>query len=440
MLDFTDEKVIQDLTRLDSIFRTNGWDPIEGKRVSMKDAMAIQNAAFLIPRVLTRMVQEGIEPMLIGTSLLQRIEFEEGMQTVFPAIEPLVAAEVGDEMDVPFVSINMGGAQSHKLEVTRHGIGLKIADKFIRDNTYPWINYWLRLAGNALARHKEENIFSFIGSIGTSVFDNSTAARLTTNLANQPIKGATSGRNYKGQLNGSMTLDDIFDMYAQVMASGFIPDTMLVHPMTWLMWVKDPVLREFAIQAGGGSFFANWAGNPAAQANTFYNWAGTGQGVGQNGKYGAGILNGGETSTAAGLPQNQHSAPVLPNYLGLPFRILVTPFAKFDPINRITDILMFDSRNLGALVVQQDPQMKDWNDSRYGLTYMAIDEIYGIAILNEAQGVAIARNVKVRPNEFVMPARSVYNLSDPNSSFQALDDPAVKMFDTTTPIDVNSAI
>lgn len=52
-------------------------------------------------------------------------------------------------------------------------------------------------------------------------------------------------------------------MYAAILLNGFTPDTMLVHPMAWLMWVKDPVLREFAIQAGGGSFFANFTGNPA---------------------------------------------------------------------------------------------------------------------------------------------------------------------------------
>ena len=44
------------------------------------------------------------------------------------------------------------------------------------------------------------------------------------------------------------------------------------HPMTWIMWLQDPVMREFAIQAGGGSFFANFTGNPAAQINQgFYN-------------------------------------------------------------------------------------------------------------------------------------------------------------------------
>jgi hypothetical protein len=61
------------------------------------------------------------------------------------------------------------------------------------------------------------------------------------------------------------TVDDIFDMYAAVLLNGFVPDTMLVHPMAWLMWVKDPILREFACDdlAGGGSFFANFTGNPA---------------------------------------------------------------------------------------------------------------------------------------------------------------------------------
>ena len=425
-------------TRLETIFRTNGFDPEAGKNVTMKDAMDVQNAAFLIPRVMTQMVQEGIEPLLIGTHLLQRIEYEQGMMTVFPAIEPLRAEEVADGADVPFVNINIGGAQSFGVTVKRHGLGLKIHERFVKESSYPWINYWLRLAGNALARHKEEYIFSFISQLGTVVYDNNPAARLTGSQV-QPVKGVTSGRNYKGVLNGSMTLDDIFDMYAQVMAQGFIPDTLLVHPMTWLMWVKDPVLREFAIQAGGGSYFANWNGNPASLGNKFYNFNGLGQGQGQQGKYNNGTLDGGQTSRPSGLPQRQDSAMELPNYLGLPFKILVSPFVNFDPINRVTDILMFESRNLGALIVGEDAHVKDWTDQRYGLNYMAIEETYGFGILHEAQAVAVAKNVKVRPNEFVLPARSVYNLADATSPFQDLMDSSIKIFDATTPLDVNNA-
>ena len=51
----------------------------------------IQNAQFMIPRALTQIVQEGIEPYLIGKNLLQRVPYKQGMMTVFPAIEPLRA-------------------------------------------------------------------------------------------------------------------------------------------------------------------------------------------------------------------------------------------------------------------------------------------------------------------------------------------------------------
>jgi hypothetical protein len=117
-----------------------------------------------------------------------------------------------------------------------------------------------------------------------------------------------------------MTVDDIFDMYAALLLNGFVPDTMLVHPMAWLMWVKDPVIREFAIQAGGGSFFAQFTGNPAVQGNPFYNFGGLGTGHGQTGQYTGGALTGGEVADpAAGNYQRMTSAPMIPNYLGLPF-------------------------------------------------------------------------------------------------------------------------
>lgn len=59
----------------------------------------------MIPRALTQIVQEGIEPYLIGKSLLQRVPYKQGMMTVFPAIEPLRAEEAGDGMDLPYYNI-----------------------------------------------------------------------------------------------------------------------------------------------------------------------------------------------------------------------------------------------------------------------------------------------------------------------------------------------
>ena len=73
------------------------------------------------------------------------------------------------------------------------------------------------------------------------------------------------------------------------------------------------------------------------------------------------------------------------------------------PENRVTDILMFNSRNLGALIVAEEPHVKSWEDGQYNIQNMSIEETWPRGILQEGQAVAVAKNVKIRPNEFVCP-------------------------------------
>ena len=63
---------------------------------------------------------------------------------------------------------------------------------------------------------------------------------------------------------------------------------------------------------------------------------------------------------------------------------------------------MFNSRNLGALIVAEEPHVKSWEDGQYNIQNMSIEETYGFGILQEGQAVAVAKNVKIRPNEFVV--------------------------------------
>jgi hypothetical protein len=123
--------------------------------------------------------------------------------------------------------------------------------------------------------------------------------------------------------------------------------------------------------------------DPAVQGNKFYNYNGLGMGQGQLGQYTNGQLTGGEVSTPeSGNYQQMQSAPMLPNYLGIPFRILVSPFINFNPETRTTDVLMFNSKNLGALIVQEDPHVKSWEDGQHNMNNMSIEETYGFGILN----------------------------------------------------------
>ncbi len=44
---------------------------------------------------------------------------------------------------------------------------------------------------------------------------------------------------------------------------------------------------------------------------------------------------------------------------------------------------MFNSRNLGALIVNEKPHVKSWDEPQYSIQNIAIEESYGSGVLNE---------------------------------------------------------
>ena len=64
----------------------------------------------------------------------------------------------------------------------------------------------------------------------------------------------------------------------------------------------------------------------------------------------------------------------------------------FDTTNKVTDIIMFNSRNLGALIVDEKPHVKSWDEPQYSIMNLGIEESYGFGVLNEGQAIAPATN------------------------------------------------
>ena len=81
------------------------------------------------------------------------------------------------------------------------------------------------------------------------------------------------------------------------------------------------------------------------------------------------------------------------------------------------------------LIVKTEPHVKSCN-----IQNLAIEEEYGFGVLNEGQAIAIARNIKLRPNELVTPARSVISIGSDNADYED----AVNLMGVATPIDVNA--
>jgi hypothetical protein len=62
---------------------------------------------------------------------------------------------------------------------------------------------------------------------------------------------------------------------------------------------------------------------------------------------------------------------------------------RFDTTNMTTDIMMFNSRNLGALIVKDEPHVKQWDEPQYNIQNIGIEESFGFGVLNEGQAIAV---------------------------------------------------
>lgn len=400
---------IKDAVKLESVWRNNGNDPMSRENITLSDALAVPNAPMMFPKVISNIVKEAVEPLQIGTSLLTRINYSYGQTITFGSVGAITAADIPEGGEYPERSMSGGGA-TVTATIGKSGVAVRVTDEMIRYSQFDVIGMHLRAAGRALARHKEQKIFNLIRALGTTVFDNVTPAR--------SAKGVTTGRSMNGSANGAVTVDDIFDTYAQILTQGFMPNTLLMHPLTWTMFVKDAQLRAFALMSGGGPFFAGHTGNPASRAP----WGG---GLSMSGGQNIipGQTDGGHSGAAAAAahalqaselidhPQDISSAPQLPGYLGLPFRIIVSPFVPFDPRRKLTDIYMFDSSELGVLIVDEDITTEEFDDPRVDIRKIKIRERYGLGILNEGQAIGKLANVHVVPNEIAMPVTANIDIS-----------------------------
>jgi len=400
---------IKDVAEFEWLWKNNGRrDSLNKEPVKLEDALSVPNAPMLFPKVISNIVKEAQEPLLVGTSLLQRINYSYGQSITFPAVGALVAADIAEGQEYPERSLQMGGS-TVTANIGKSGVAIRVTDEMIRYSQFDVIGMHLRAAGRALARHKEVKIFNYIQAMGVPVFDNLNPT--------QSVNGVCTGRDLDGAANGSVTMDDVFDSFAQIITQGFMPNTLLMHPLTWTMFVKDAQLRAFAQANGGGTFFASWTGNPAGQAP----WANSSQGgmgtaVGQN-------IVPTETSTGGTAPHSETgsvltdypqaitSAPVLPSYMGIPFRIIVSPFVPFDPRRKLTDIYMFDSNEMGVYIVDEEVTTEEFDDPHRDIRKIKLRERYGLGILNEGQAIAVLRNVHCVPNEVALPAQITQDVS-----------------------------
>jgi hypothetical protein len=374
-------------------WKTGAHQLPSGDQMSIKDALAMWEAPLFIPKVINNVIQEAVEPLLIGTGLLQRIPFQVGTMIDMPVMGAVDGDfDVGEEEAFPELRVTYG--PGHQISrIGKQGVAVKFTEEVIRYSQFDVVTMAVRQAARALARNKEEKIFKMLYSVARVTHDNSTPA--------DAAFGTTTGRALDGSQNGSLTMDDIFEMFAQVMHNGWIPDMLLVHPLTWLMFTQDAQLKAFAQAAQGPYPYGQWSGQVVQQ-----DFPGSFGGEGATGGNAAAVVPGSKGVGGSGQSQLMSSAPVMPNYLGIPFRVVVSPFVPYDAASNTTTILMADSSQLGFYIEDHPAQTSEWQDPETDILKIKIKERFTLRERNRGLGIAVAKNVVVTSNQIVLPAQA----------------------------------
>jgi len=397
-MNFKDEKELKAFNRVYTAFTNNGH--LQDETLSFSDLVMSPDVARFIPQVVENVVREALEPnLVIVPNLFEEVRLERGTRIQIGAVGALAASEVAEGTEYKENDLQMDGGDMTAVNIKKHGLMIRVTDEMISDNQFDVIGLWLRAAGRALARHKEQYAMRLLNEFGIEVFNNTTPSNA--------IYGSCSGRDISGAGNGSMTTTDLWDMYAELLLRGFTPDTLIMHPLAWRVFMADSEMREQVLngstlatrQMPQGSGAAGWGTSHMGQG---LRTTATGQETlaqAGNQKIGASAW----TNTLNALGSNYWIAP---KFLPSPLQVLVTPFVPYtppastaaDPYSGRTNIVMVDSSRCGLLVTRDPVSTEEFDDPARDIRALKIKERYGFGLMEQGKALTIARNVVIARN------------------------------------------
>lgn len=335
------------------------YDADEMKR--LEDSQFSTDQPLLIPRVITEFVKEAIEPRLVLTPLMTRIQMKVGTHITFPATGAIWAADIPEMGEYPERELEFAGQVT--ATIGKVGVAVKFSEEMIQDSMWDIVGLHLAACGRALARHKEEKVATMLLASATEDFDNDGGTY-------------TTGRGSDGAYNGTFTLDDLLTMYAAAVNEGYEPNTLIMNPMGWLIFARDPVMRAFGF-ANGGEMWQPFEGAPGAAPQ----WRG------------GGFLN---EPFKVSSPENISTTwtPVPSQFPFAPLTIVVSPYINYDATNNCTDIYLCDRSELGYLVEKESVFTEDWKDPARDIYKTKFRERYGVAGPVDNR-IRVAKNVVI---------------------------------------------
>lgn len=389
------------------IVNNNGYNS-DGVKFEIADALATPDTPQVLGQIYTEVVQELIQMQAIGTRLVQTIRHDDivGESTSFKwfGAGNIPNVERAESGEYPEFTITAGKSSTIRAQFLQRGLTIKVTAENIKYSRWDLIRAHIMQAGLALLRAKEALIFSVFEGAGAVIFDNNDPMNggVGNNEPVASVKGRGTGRDRYGNKNGSLTYEDYVDMVSVMIANGYNPNVMLVHPLCLPIFQKDPILRHIGMVNGNPQAWltSNGRTTNAYKNGTVDTWRQQQRKANGNSQ----TLNDKEVNLLS------TTSPELPSFHPLSgMTIIVSPNVPFDPINKTTSLILIDT-SASAILNEQTPLTVDaWEEYSREIHVVRIKESYSVDVIDEGRGIAVARNIPLVPNEIFNDPQVVIN-------------------------------
>lgn len=238
----------------------------------------------------------------------------------------------------------------------KYGVRVQYTDELQSDVEFDFLSILLQEAGRAMARLKEQRAFDEWLRHSWIVFDNSL--RATT-----PEAG-TTGLDFYGNYNDTMSIDDLLDLIICVYNNEYIPTDLIMHPLVWTVFARNGLT---------GSLTAPFDRETKRET---------------------------PTATFSLGPES------IQGRLPFAFKVNLSPFAPIDRSAKTFDMFCVDANNVGVQIVKDDLKTEEFREPARDLNNVKIVERYGFGTYNEGRAVCTAKNISMA-RSYAKPERMI---------------------------------
>ena len=332
---------------------------LDGKNVpgfTFKDFVSSPQAKVLIPRIIVGTMRQAADPVYLASKFYKKIRLKNGQAVMFPSIGVMRAHDVAEGQEIPEESIDWNLSKNSLIHVGKTGVRVQYTDELQKDLEFDLISIMLSEAGRAMARLKEQKAFDEWKRHGWTVFDNSLRAKYA--------EAGTTGVDFEGNLNDTMSIDDLLDLIICVYNNEYTPTDLVMHPLVWTCFARNGLT---------GSLTAPF-----------------------------------DRETKREMPNAQFKLgpESIQGRIPFAFNVNLSPFAPIDKVGKTFDMFCVDANNVGVQIVKEDLKTEEFRDPARDLNNVKVIERYGFGTYNEGRAICSAKNISMAKS-YATPERTI---------------------------------